>query len=81
MQLSLFYTSIAAFCWENKYSKVIYGDSTAHLQDPAAGRPRDQMMGRSGDVRRTSVKPVSLNSTQKVTKLTLTGYARRYSEL
>ena len=24
--------------------------STGHLQDPVAGRPGDQMMGRSGDV-------------------------------
>ena len=28
---------------------------TGRLRDPVAGRPRDQMMGRSGDVRRTSV--------------------------
>ena len=31
------------------------GTSTGRLRDPVAGRPRDQMMGRSGDVRRTSV--------------------------
>ena len=31
------------------------GTSTGRLRDPVAGRPRDQMMGRSGDVRGTSV--------------------------
>ena len=32
--------------------------STGCLQDPVAGRPWNQMMGRSKDVRRTSVKHV-----------------------
>ena len=31
------------------------GMSTGRLRDPIVGRPWDQMMGRSGDVRRTSV--------------------------
>ena len=35
------------------------GTSTGRLRDPVAGRLADQMMGRSGDVRRTSVKYVS----------------------
>ena len=29
--------------------------STGRLRDPVAGRPGDQIMGRSGDVRETSV--------------------------
>ena len=55
MQQSLFYTSITVFYWNNKYSKVLNGTSTGRLRDPVAGRPRDQMMGRSGDVRGTLV--------------------------
>ena len=31
------------------------GTSTGRLQGPVAGRPGDQMMGRSGSVRGTSV--------------------------
>ena len=31
------------------------GTSTGRLRDPIAGRPRDQLIGRSGDVRGTSV--------------------------
>ena len=31
------------------------GTSTRGLRDPVAGRPGDQMMGRSGDVLGTSV--------------------------
>ena len=31
------------------------GTSSRRLQDPVAGRPGDQMMGRSGDVLGTSV--------------------------
>ena len=52
-----------------------------HLRDPVVGRPRDQMMGRSGDVPGTSVIHVFFNSTQKHIKLTLIGYSRLYSEL
>ena len=56
------------------------GTSTGHLLDPVAGRSGDQMMGRSGDVRGTSVMHV-LNPAQKYIKLTLTGYLGLYSEL
>ena len=31
------------------------GTFTGRVRDPVAGRPRDQMIGRSGDVCRTSV--------------------------
>ena len=41
------------------------GTSAGRLQDPVAGRPLDQMMGRSGDVAGTSVIHVFKNSTQK----------------
>ena len=34
------------------------GTSMEPLQDPVAGRPGDQIIGRSGDVCRTSVKHV-----------------------
>ena len=51
-----------------------------HLGDSVARRSRDQMMGRSGDVRETSVMHV-LNPAQKHIKLTLTGYLRLYGEL
>ena len=54
------------------------GTSTGRLRDPVVGRPRDQMMGRSGDVRGMSVK--HLKSPTKHIKLTLTGYSRLYSE-
>ena len=54
--------------------------STGRLRDPVKGCPRDQMMGRSGDVRGTSVMHV-LNPAQKYIKLTLTGYLGLYSEL
>ena len=50
------------------------------LWDPVGGCPGDQMMGHSGDVSRTSVIHVFLNSTQEHIKLTLTGYSRLYSE-
>ena len=47
------------FLLEKQIFKIVNGDvhgtSTGRLRDPVAGRPRDQMMGRSGDVRRTSV--------------------------
>ena len=56
------------------------GTSTGRLRDPVAGRPGDQMMGRSRDVRgRRSV--YFLNSAQKYIKLLLTSYSRPYSEL
>ena len=51
------------------------------LWDPVAGRLGAQMMGRSGDVRGTSVIHVFLNLTHKHIKLTLTGYSRLYNEL
>ena len=57
------------------------GTSIGRLRDLVAGRPGDQMMGRSGDVRGTLVINVFLNPTQKYIKLTLTGYSRLYSEL
>ena len=57
------------------------GMSTGCLWNPVAGRPRDQMMRRSGDVPGTSVIYVFLNSTLKHIKLTLTGYSRLYGEL
>ena len=38
----------------------------ARLRDLIAGRPFDQMMGRSRDVRGTSVRHVFLDSTQKI---------------
>ena len=56
------------------------GASTGCLRDPVAGTPGDQIMGRSGDVRGTSVMHVFLSSTHKHIKLTLTGYSRLYSE-
>ena len=46
------------------------------LWDPVAGRLGAQMMGRSGDVRGTSVIHVFLNLTHTHIKLTLTGYSR-----
>ena len=57
------------------------GTFTGRLWVPGLGRPGDQMMGRSGDVRGTLVINVFLNPTQKYIKLTLTGYSRLYSEL
>ena len=39
------------------------GTSTERLRDPVAGRPGDQMMGRSGDIPGTLV--IYLNSAQK----------------
>ena len=54
--------------------------STERLQDPVGGRPRDQMMGRSGDVHGTPVT-YFLNPTQNYIKLTLTGCSRLFSEL
>ena len=80
MQLSLFYTPVTVFYWKNNMQKLKMGTSTRRLRDPVGGRPRDQMMGHSGDVSGTSVIHVFLNSTQKHIKLTLTGYSRLYSE-
>ena len=48
MQQFLFYSSVTVFYWKNKYAKVLNGTSTGCLRDPVAGRPEDQMMGRSG---------------------------------
>ena len=53
------------------------GMSTGRLPDPVARRPRNQMVGRSGDVRHTGF----VNATQKHIKLTLTDYSRLYSKL
>ena len=39
------------FYWKSKYSKVLKGD----IHGTPMGRPGDQMMGRSGDVRGMSV--------------------------
>ena len=43
--------------------------STGRLQDLVVGRPGDQMMGRSGDVRRTSVIYVFKIQFRKILKL------------
>ena len=51
--------------------------STGRLRDPVAGRPWDQKMGHSRDVRETSNMLFKFNS---YIKLTLTGYSRLYSE-
>ena len=53
------------------------GTSTGRLRDPIAGHPGEQMMEHSRDVSHTCF----LNSTQKHSKLALTGYSRLYSEL
>ena len=55
--------------------------STENLRDPVAGRPGGQMMGRSADVRGTSVIHVIFKFNSEIYKLTLTGYSRLYSEL
>ena len=55
MQRLLLYTSVTVFYWKSKYAKVLNGDVHKSLRDPVAGRPRDQIMGRSRDVPRTSV--------------------------
>ena len=75
MQLSLFYTSATVFYWKNKYSKVLNGDVHGTSKDPVAGRPGDQMMGRSVDVRGEVGHIDFINSTQKHIKLTLTSYS------
>ena len=67
------HSSITVFYWKKKYSKVLNGDVHGTSTDIVAGRPGNQMMGRSADVRRTSVILVFLNSSQKHIKLTLTG--------
>ena len=46
----MFYTSVTVFYWKNKYAKILNGDVHGTSRDPVAGRPGDQMMGRSGDV-------------------------------
>ena len=57
------------------------GTSTESLPDPVAGRPGGQMMGRSGNVRGTSVIHVIFKFNSEIYKLTLTGYSTLYSEL
>ena len=46
------------FTGRTNIQKFWTGTSTGRLRDPVAGRPWDQMMGRSKDVRGTSVKHV-----------------------
>ena len=46
------------FIGRTNIQKFWTGMSTGRLRDPVAGRPWDQMMGRSKDVRGTSVKYV-----------------------
>ena len=46
------------FIGRTNVQKFWTGMSTGRLRDPVAGRPWDQMMGRSKDVRGTSVKHV-----------------------
>ena len=43
------------FLLEKHIQKFYMGMSTGRLRDPFAGRPRDQIMGLSGDVRGTFV--------------------------
>ena len=50
------------------------------LRNPVAGRPGDQMMGRSGDVHGTSVIHAFYIYLRNI-ELALTGYSRLYSEL
>ena len=45
------------------------GTSTGCLRDPVAGRPGDQMMGRSGDVHGTSVIYVFKNQLRNILNL------------
>ena len=45
------------------------GTSTESLPDPVAGRPGGQMMGRSGDVRGTSVIHVIFKFNSEIYKL------------
>ena len=54
----MYYIYVSVFYRKNKYSKVLNGDVHGHLRDPVVGSPWDQMMGRSKDVRETSVKYV-----------------------
>ena len=54
--------------------------STGRLRDPAVGRPGDQMIESSMDVRGTG-QTCFLNSTYKHIKLILTGYSRLDIEL
>ena len=55
MEWLLFCTSVTVFYWKNKYARILMGMSTGRLWDPVAGRPGNQMMGRSGDAPGTSV--------------------------
>ena len=43
------------FTGKNKYSNVLNGNIHGTSTGPVARRPRDRMMGRSGEVRGTSV--------------------------
>ena len=64
------------FTGRTNIRKFWTGTSTGRLRDPVAGRPWDQMMGRSKDVDQTCF----LNQTHKRIKLTLAVYSRLYSE-
>ena len=44
------------FTGRTNIKKFLTGTSTGRLQDPVAGCPGDQIMGRSMDLRGTSVK-------------------------
>ena len=46
------------FTGKTNMQEFYMGTSMGRLRDPVAGRPRDQMMGRSGDVLGTSVTHV-----------------------
>ena len=65
----------SCFLQEKQIFKSCKRTSTGRLRDSVTGRLGNQMMGRSGDVRGTSIKHVFLNSTHKHIKLTLTDYA------
>ena len=48
---SSFFTHLLQFFIEKTHMQKFYMEtSTGRLRDPLAGRPGDQMMGRSGDV-------------------------------
>ena len=51
----MFCTGITAFYWKNKYSTVLNGNIHGTSTGPVVRRPGDQMMGRSAEVRGTSV--------------------------
>ena len=57
------------------------GTSRGRLQDPVAGRPGEQMMGRLGTSAGRRSYMFFKSNTQKHIKLILTCYPRLYSEL